>query len=199
MVITAVGCLSSSNLPQIEGIDSFQGQTIHTSDWAHEGVDFTGQRVAIIGTGSSAIQAIPEIAKQAAQLTVFQRTPNFSVPARNQPLSEKNRAVVERKLSRLAQNCARNHAIRHHYDLPEKPAIGTDPEEVRAELEARWEKGGANFAYAFADFILDIDANTIAAEFVRDKIRQIVDDAETAEALWPKDYPIFCWISSSNE
>lgn len=192
MVITAVGCLSSSNLPQIEGIDSFQGQTIHTSDWPHEGADFTGQRVAIIGTGSSAIQAIPEIAKQAAQLTVFQRTPNFSVPARNQPLSEKTVKWWKENypgLRKTARETMRSGTI---YDLPEKPAIGTDAEEVRAELEARWEKGGANFAYAFADFILDIDANTIAAEFVRDKIREIVDDPETADALSPRDYPIFC-------
>ena len=87
-VITAVGCLSSSNLPQIAGIDDFQGRTIHTSDWPRKGVDFTGLRVAIIGTGSSAIQAIPEIAKQAGHLTVFQRTPSFSVPAKNQPLSD---------------------------------------------------------------------------------------------------------------
>lgn len=191
-VVTAVGCLSSSNLPQIEGIDSFQGRTIHTSDWPHDGVDFTGQRVAIIGTGSSAIQAIPEIAKQAAHLTVFQRTPNFSVPARNQPLSEKTVQWWKENypgLRKTARETMRSGTI---YDLPTKPAIGTDPEEVRAELQARWDKGGANFAYAFEDFILNLDANAIAAEFVRDKIREIVDDAETAETLCPKDYPIFC-------
>lgn len=191
-VITAVGCLSSSNLPHIQGIDSFKGRTIHTSAWPHEGVDFSGLRVAVIGTGSSAIQAIPEIAKQAAQLTIFQRTPNFSVPARNQLLSEKTVQWWKENypgLRKTARETMRSGTI---YDLPTKPAIGTDPDEVRAELEARWEKGGANFAYAFADFILDLDANAIAAEFVRDKIREIVDDPDTAEALCPKDYPIFC-------
>ncbi|MFH1516712.1 MAG: NAD(P)/FAD-dependent oxidoreductase, partial [Pseudomonadota bacterium] len=124
-VVTAVGCLSSSNLPQIEGIDSFQGRTIHTSDWPHDGVDFTGQRVAIIGTGSSAIQAIPEIAKQAAHLTVFQRTPNFSVPARNQPLSEKTVQWWKENypgLRKTARETMRSGTI---YDLPTKPAIGT--------------------------------------------------------------------------
>ncbi|MFD2858251.1 flavin-containing monooxygenase [Seohaeicola zhoushanensis] len=191
-VITAVGCLSSSNMPQIEGIDSFQGRTIHTADWPHEGVDFTGLRVAMIGTGSSAIQAIPEIAKQAAQLTVFQRTPNFSVPARNQPLKEETVAWWKANypdLRKTARETMRSGTI---YDLPQKPAMGTDPAEVRAELQARWDKGGANFAYAFEDLVISMEANDIAAEFVRDKIREIVTDPETAEALCPRDYPIFC-------
>lgn len=192
MVITAVGCLSSSNLPQIQGIDDFEGQTLHTADWPLGGVDFTGKRVAVIGTGSSAIQAIPEIARQAAQLTVFQRTPNFSVPARNQPLSPETVQWWKQNYPSLRKKARETMRSGTIYDLPEKPAIGTDPKEVRAELEARWEKGGANFAYAFSDFIHDINANAIAAEFVRDKIREIVDDPETADALCPRDYPIFC-------
>lgn len=191
-VITAVGCLSSSNMPQIEGIDSFQGRTIHTADWPHEGVDFTGLRVAMIGTGSSAIQAIPEIAKQAAQLTVFQRTPNFSVPARNQPLKGETVAWWKANYPELRKKARETMRSGTIYDLPTKPAIGTDPAEVRAELQARWDKGGANFAYAFEDLVVKMEANDMAAEFVRDKIREIVEDPETAEALCPKDYPIFC-------
>jgi len=192
IVITAVGCLSSANTPQIEGMDSFAGRSLHTSDWPHEGVDFTGLRVAVIGTGSSAIQAIPEIARQAAQLTVFQRTPNFSVPARNQPLSRETVAWWKENypaLRKTARETMRSGTI---YDLPTRPALGTAPDEVRAELQARWDKGGANFAYAFNDLITDLDANQIAAEFVRDKIREIVKDPETAEALCPTDHPIFC-------
>jgi cyclohexanone monooxygenase len=191
-VITAVGCLSSPNLPKIEGMDSFQGQTIHTSDWPRDGADLTGKRVAIIGTGSTAIQAIPEIARQAAQLTVFQRTPNFSVPARNAPLSEETIAWWKGnypELRKKARETTRSGTI---YDPPAGPAIGADPSTVRAEMEARWEKGGANFAFAFSDLIVDPDANAIAAEFVRDKIREIVHSPETAEALCPVDYPIFC-------
>ena len=190
-VVTAVGCLSSSNLPQIDGIADFEGRTIHTSDWPREGADFTGLRVAVIGTGSSSIQAIPEIAKQAAQLTVFQRTPNFSVPARNQPLSEETVAWWKSQYPALRKKARETMRSGTIYDLPEKAALGTDPEEVRAEFQRRWDKGGANFAYAFNDLILDERANALAAEFVRDKIRETVTDPETAEALCPTDYPIF--------
>ncbi len=191
-VVTAVGCLSSSNLPQITGIDDFQGRTIHTSDWPHEGVDFTGLRVAVIGTGSSAIQAIPEIAKQAAQLTVFQRTPNFSVPARNQPLSHETVQWWKRQYPELRKKARETMRSGTIYDLPTRPALSTDLAEVRAEFQRRWDKGGANFAYAFNDLILDEQANELAAEFVRDKIRETVKDPETAETLCPRDYPIFC-------
>jgi len=190
-LITAVGCLSSANLPAIAGIDSYEGTTYRTSLWPHEGVDLTGQRVGLIGTGSSSIQAIPELASQAAELVVFQRTPNFSVPARNQPLTEEKIRYWKENYSDLrreARETTRSGAI---YDLPVKSAIGTDPAEIRTELEARWEKGGANFAYAYNDLIVTQEANDIAAEFVRDKIRETVKDPATAEALCPKDYPIF--------
>lgn len=191
-MVTAVGCLSSSNLPQITGIDDFQGRTIHTSDWPHEVVDFTGLRVAIIGTGSSAIQAIPEISKQAEQLTVFQRTPNFSVPARNQPLSDETVQWWKKQYPELRKKARETMRSGTIYDLPTQSALSTDPAEVQAEFQRRWDIGGANFAYAFNDLILDEQANELAAEFVRDKIRETVKDPETAETLCPKDYPIFC-------
>ena len=191
-VITAVGCLSSSNLPQITGIDDFKGRTIHTSDWPRDGVDFTGLRVAIIGTGSSAIQAIPEIAKQAAHLTIFQRTPNFSVPAKNQPLSEEKVLWWKSNYPELRKKARETMRSGTIYDLPTKPALGLDRAELHAEFQRRWDLGGANFAYAFNDLILDERANALAAEFVRDKIRELVSDPETAEALCPTDYPIFC-------
>ena len=191
-VITAVGCLSSSNLPQIAGIDAFQGRTIHTSDWPREGVDFTGLRVAIIGTGSSAVQAIPEIAKEAGHLTVFQRTPNFSVPAKNQPLSAETVHWWKSQYPALRKKARETMRSGTIYDQPTQSALDADPAEVRAEFQRRWDKGGANFAYAFNDLIFDERANAIAADFVRDKIREAVSDPETAEALCPTDYPIFC-------
>ena len=191
-VITAVGCLSSSNLPQIADIDDFKGRTIHTSDWPREGVDFTGLRVAIIGTGSSAIQAIPEIARQAGQLTVFQRTPNFSVPAKNRPLSEETVKWWKSNYPELRKKARETMRSGTIYDLPTKPALGLDPAELDAEFQRRWDLGGANFAYAFNDLILDERANALAADFVRTKIRELVNDPETAEALCPTDYPIFC-------
>ncbi|WP_323042837.1 NAD(P)/FAD-dependent oxidoreductase [Gemmobacter sp.] len=191
-VVAAVGCLSSSNMPDIAGTADFAGSTLHTASWPEGGVDLTGKRVAVIGTGSSAIQAIPEIAKQAAQLTVFQRTPNFSVPARNQPLGPETVHWWKSQypaLRRKARETMRSGTI---YDLPSRAALEVSPEDLRAEFEARWAKGGANFAYAFSDLILDERANALAADFVRDKIRETVADPATAEALCPRDYPIFC-------
>ena len=191
-VVAAVGCLSSANTPQIEGLADFAGLTLHTADWPEGGVDLTGKRVAVIGTGSSAIQAIPEIAKQAAQLTVFQRTPNFSVPARNQPLGPDTVHWWKSQypaLRRKARETMRSGTI---YDLPTRAALDVSPEDRLAEFEARWAKGGANFAYAFSDLILDMRANDLAADFVRAKIREMVKDPETAEALCPTEYPIFC-------
>ena len=191
-VVAAVGCLSSANMPRIDGIDSFRGRTIHTADWPQDGADLDGLRAGVIGTGSSAIQAIPEIARQAASLTVFQRTPNFSVPARNQPLSEATIHWWKSQYPQLRKKARETMRSGTIYDLPTRPALGTDPEAIRAEFEARWQKGGANFAYAFNDLITDEKANALAADFVRDKIRETVRDPETAEALCPTDYPIFC-------
>ncbi len=187
--IMATGCLSAGRLPEVPGIEEFRGPTYHTGQWPHEGVDFAGQRVGVIGTGSSAIQAIPVIAEQAGTLFVFQRTPNYSLPARNVPLtpdyeaSWKTRYPVRREEARHT----RSGTI---YDFGQTSALAVPPEEREREYAARWAKGGANFMTGFTDLATNEDANATAAGFVRDRIREIVHDPATVEKLTPRDYPI---------
>ncbi|HYI83962.1 MAG TPA: NAD(P)/FAD-dependent oxidoreductase, partial [Acetobacteraceae bacterium] len=161
----------------------------HTGYWPHEKVDFTGKRVAVIGTGSSAIQAIPVIAEQAAQVTVFQRTPNFSIPSRNAPMdaeyeqSWKSDYAAKRQQARMMRTGIL-------YAINPLSALEVDAATRQAEYERRWENGGTAFMGAFSDLILNKASNDTASEFVRDKIRGIVKDPATAEALAPKDHPI---------
>lgn len=189
-LITAVGCLSASRVPDFPGVDTFGGDTYHTGRWPHEGVDFTGKRVAVIGTGSSGIQSIPVIAQQAEHVTVFQRTPNFSIPARNRPLDAAERERIKQQYPELRAG-ARQSPSGVLYDDPPLESALTVPEDVRtAELTKRWERGGAGFMAAFADTGVDPDANEVSAEFVRERIRELVHDPETAELLAPRDHPI---------
>jgi cyclohexanone monooxygenase len=190
-VVMATGCLSMPQVPRIAGLEEFEGTIHHTAHWPEAGVDFAGQRVGLIGTGSSAIQAIPEIAKQAYELFVFQRTPSFSVPARNAPLTPDKRSDWKANcvaLRRLAREQTPTGVI---YDFASSTAQDVDDATRQAEFEARWQKGGANFAYAFTDLNRDEVSNGYAADFVRRKIRELVRDPEVAEALSPRDYPIF--------
>lgn len=184
-LIAASGVLSSANVPDIPGRDSFAGAQLHTGNWPREGFDFTGKRVAVIGTGSSGIQVIPEIAAQAAQLTVFQRTASYSIPARNAPLDPQALAAVKADYSALRERWSRLPigAEFHHRDVS---ALEDPPESARAEMEARWARGGAPFGAAFNDLMFNRDANKVAADFVRDKIRATVKDPATAEALLPR-------------
>jgi cation diffusion facilitator CzcD-associated flavoprotein CzcO/acetyl esterase/lipase len=186
--VMASGCLSMPKSPDIEGAGRFAGEVYFTSRWPHEGVDFTGKRVAVIGTGSSGIQSIPLIAEQARQLTVFQRTPNFSIPARNGP------APADR-LERLgADRDGYRHAARwSRGGTPNEPTdvLGvTATEEVRRErFDAAWARGEL-FAIlgVFADQGVNPESNEIVAEMIREKIRAAVADPETAEALCPTDH-----------
>jgi len=185
-LITAMGCLSSANFPQIPGLDSFAGEVFHTGRWPHEDVDFTGKRVGVIGTGSSGIQSIPIIAQQAAQLTVFQRTPNYSVPARNAPLDpEEQRAVKERYGELRANNLLSPTGFGSRLPVPEHLALDVDEETRRKEFEARWDRGGFGFLGSFLDLTLDKKANDTAAQFVREKIVDIVHDRDVAALLSP--------------
>ena len=184
--VLAVGCLSSFNMPQIAGIDDFQGNTYHTGQWPHEEVDFTGQRVAVIGTGSSAIQSSPVIARQAKELTVFQRTPNYSIPAHNGPQDPDYVAHVKENYRRFRAD-AKKIMSGVLWDYGDRKAMETPEDEIRQELEARWQRGGLAFLGGFTDTMLDERANAYAAEFVREKIRAIVKDPETAELLCPKN------------
>ena len=185
--IMAVGCLSVPNMPDFKGLDSFPGDWYHTGLWPHEGVDFTGKRVAVIGTGSTSIQATPQIVKQAEHVTLFQRTPNYSIPAWNRPQDRAEEDAAK------ADSAARRHKARYSFtgdvfDFCEKPISETPLEEVHAELERRWQNGGFEFLGSFMDILMDAKSNEIVAEFVRDKIRAIVRDPATAELLCPRNY-----------
>ncbi|MBH68197.1 MAG: cyclohexanone monooxygenase [Rhodospirillaceae bacterium] len=182
--VFATGCLSSSNLPKFKGLDNYKGISYHTGHWPHEGVDFSGLKVGIIGTGSSAIQSIPEIAKQAEHLTVFQRTANYTIPARNTELSDEYVAAVKADYASLRERAKNKPA---GYDIPLNPqsVLDTSPQESRAEFQQRWERGGTQFLGAYGDLLLKYEANEVAANFVKDKIREVVLDPEVADLLCP--------------
>lgn len=189
-LITCVGCLSSAQVPNIPGRESFKGRSFHTGLWPHEPIDFTGRRVAVIGTGSSGIQSIPIIAKTAAKLTVFQRTPQFTVPNGNYVLSPERIAEIKEEMPRIRE-VARYTTIGQPYDwLPIKTS-DVSREEVEARFEEDWNKGGFAWMFgSYADLVVSKEANDLAADFVRNKIKPIVKDPETARKLIPEGYPI---------
>jgi cation diffusion facilitator CzcD-associated flavoprotein CzcO len=187
-LITAVGCLSAANVPKIPGLSTFQGRWVHTGQWPHEGVDFRGKRVGVIGTGSTAIQAIPVIAETAGHLTVFQRTANYSVPARNAPLSAEFRKYV--KDNHATIRCAtRSTQNGQPFPVEEKAAFDVTPEERQKLYEKAWEKGGLQFRATFRDLLTNKSANDTASAFIKGKIREIVKDANTARKLADIDHP----------
>jgi cyclohexanone monooxygenase len=187
--IMATGCLSTTQVPDFAGLDTFAGRWYHTGHWPHAGVDFTGQRVGVIGTGASGIQSIPIIAQQAAHLFVFQRTPNFTIPAWNAPLNPDDERSLK---ANYAERRRKNRESRAGFVVPvnDTPALAATPEERQRAYESRWARGGFGFTSAFADIGTNREANETAAAFVRDKIRAIVHDPAVAEALSPKDHPI---------
>jgi len=185
-VIMATGCLSAANTPAIPGADSFEGPTYHTGTWPHEGVDFTGQRVGVIGTGSSAIQSIPIIAEQATELTVFQRTATFTVPAWNQPLDPVAVKEIKAEYAEFrAENRLMPSAFGARMERTDRSAHEVTDEERREEFERRWANGGLGFLGAYNDLLLDKAANDLAAEFVREKLREVVEDPELVRKLTP--------------
>jgi cyclohexanone monooxygenase len=186
-VITAVGLLSTVNLPDVPGLDEFAGATYHTGRWPHEGAEFHGQRVAVIGTGSSGIQSIPLIAREADHLFVFQRTPNYSIPAHNQPLDAGLVAEIRGEYPEFrAANALMPAAFGSRGPRNEVSALAVDEAEREAVFEDRWARGGLAFLAAFNDLLLNDEANELAAEFVRRKIRSTVDDPAVADLLTPK-------------
>lgn len=187
---TALGHLTVPNEPEIPGRDSFTGETYLTSRWPHEKVDFTGKRVAVVGVGASGIQAIPHIAREAEHLTVFQRTPNYVMPAQNHDLDDEFRRQIKKN---SAANWAQ--AKDHIFGFP-MPAARRSYDDVSCEdereriFEEGWQKGGFHFVFeTFDDLVLDQRSNDAAAEFIRRKINEIVEDPETAELLTPRGYP----------
>ena len=189
-VVLATGCLSNARQPDIKGLESFKGPVYHTGNWPHEDVDFTGLRVGLIGTGSSGIQSTPVIAEQAKHLTVFQRTANFSIPARNAALSGEERDAFRDnypEIRRFAREVARNGI---HAEQPDRGALDDSDETRAGKYAARWERGGLTFMYVYNNLGLDRTANDTAADFVRGKIAEIVKDPETAKLLQPNSHPI---------
>jgi len=189
-VVLATGCLSNARVPDIKGLDRFKGKVYHTGQWPHEPVEFTGLRVGVIGTGSSGIQSVPVIAEQASHLTVFQRTANFSIPARNAKLTAEERERFRTnypEIRRFAREEARNGI---YTDLPDRGALDDGDNERRARYEQRWQRGGLTFMSVYNNLVLDKAANDTAANFVREKIAEIVSDPQTAKLLQPNNHPI---------
>lgn len=188
-VVMATGCLSASKMPEIPGIDTFKGATYHTAHWPHEGVDFTGKRVGLIGTGSSGVQSIPVIAEQAADLTVFQRTPAYSLPARNRRLRPDE--VADMKAGyRAYRKAQRESGFGVPVALPTKSALEVPEDERDEAFEVAWESGSlVNLLLAYTDLAVNQDANDTAKQWIHRKIRSIVADPETAADLCP-EYPV---------
>ena len=189
-LITGIGCISSGNVPDIKGLDSFQGEQYHTGSWPHEEVDFAGKRVAVIGTGSSGIQSIPVIARQAEHLTVFQRTPQYTIPARHGTIDRKFlEKTVKPNYDDLMER-ARWSTGGFPMDRDERSALEISATERLEIYEASWAEGGIRFlSTSFKDVSTDRRANDTMAEFIRKKIREMVQDPETAEKLMPTDHP----------
>ena len=181
----ATGCLSKHNIPDFEGMDNFQGELLHTGQWPHQPINFIGKKVGIIGTGSSAIQSIPIIAKDAAQLTVFQRTATFSIPAYNAPMDKGYEQQIKSNYKEFrAHNSQRYAALNNN--PTHLSALEVSVEEREAIYEERWLEGGLPFLASFNDLGINEEANTTAIDFIHRKIKSVVDDPDVAELLCPK-------------
>ena len=160
------------------------GPIYHTGEWPQEGVDFTGQRVGVIGTGSSGIQSIPIIAEQAKSLTVFQRTPNYAVPAWNQKMDPEHERYIKGDYPAFRAK-ARARPVGIYFPFNLKPALEATPEEREEQYEEFWQRGGLPFLGAFGDLLFEKEANETAAVFARQKIRDVVNDPDVADLLSP--------------
>jgi cation diffusion facilitator CzcD-associated flavoprotein CzcO len=187
--LMATGALSAAMTPDFEGLSTFDGEVYHTGHWPHELVDFTGKRVAVIGTGSSGIQTVPVVAEQAEQLFVFQRTPNYSVPARNEPLTAEQVSEVKASYDERRRLSWRSGGGSPYIGTT-RMAMEVSPEERRTAFEKRWQLGGVLFSKTFPDQMIDPAANEEARKFYEEKVRAVIDDPEVADLLIPNDHPI---------
>jgi cation diffusion facilitator CzcD-associated flavoprotein CzcO len=187
-VITAVGCLSEPYVPDVDGLEGFEGEWHHTARWPHDGVDLAGSRVGVIGTGSTGIQLIPRVAERAGHLTVFQRTPNYAVPAQNRPLDQERYREIRERYDEIWDR-ARASSSGMPFDYAASSAADLPAEEVTNILEERWQTGGFRFTRTFEDLVENEETNERVAEFIRGKIRDRVDDPALAETLVPTDHP----------
>ena len=186
-LITAVGCLSTTNVPKLEGLESFRGKWYHTGDWPHEGVDFTGKRVGQIGTGSTGIQAIPVIAEEAKHLTVFQRTANYSVPARNGPVTAEDIKLTRDNYDDIWRR-ARAGTNGHPFTVSDRPTLSLSEDEREEVFEKAWARGGLRFRASVSDALSSAEANEVMSDFIRRKIGEVVKDPALAEKLTPRDH-----------
>jgi len=188
-LITGIGCLSSGQIPEFPGRDRFTGVSHHTGAWPHEGVDFAGKRVAVIGTGSSGIQSIPVIARDAERLYVFQRTPQYMIPARHGTVDKAVLDDIKRNYGEIYDK-ARWSVGGFPYDIVDRSALDVDDAERDAVFEEQWQQGGFKFVFgSFSDLRTSLEASEHAGEFIRSKIRDTVDDPEVADKLVPHDHP----------
>jgi cyclohexanone monooxygenase len=184
-VIAATGCLTASNMPNIKGIESFKGKSYHTSRWPHDGVDFTAKRVAVIGTGATGVQAVPVIAQQAKQLTVFQRTPAYCVPARNGKIDPEVTKARKANYDQVVDNI-RKSFFGFELNFIQKSVLETTPEEREREFDRMWDQGGFDFWLGnYRDMFFDKKANDLVTDYVQRKIRSTVKDPAVAEKLIP--------------
>ena len=189
--VMATGNLSTPRTPNYPGLQSFKGKWYHTGLWPHEGVDFTGLRVGVIGTGSSGVQSIPIIAKQAKHLYVFQRTANFSLPARNAPMNRDKESAHKAHYPERRRAAFDTPFGIAGYPAPVKSALDATEEERLCAYEAKWAEGGSiSFLYSYTDLLINKESNETASEFARRKIRATVKDPKTADLLCPNDHPI---------
>lgn len=186
-LITAVGCLSTANVPKFKGLENFKGDWYHTGNWPPEGVDFTGKRVGQIGTGSTGIQAAPVIAERSKYLTVFQRTANYSVPARNRPVTPEEVELTRANYDDVWRR-ARAGSNGHPFTVSDRSAVSVSDEERREIYEKAWDRGGLRFRASFKDILENDKANETASDFIREKIAEIVKDPKLVEMLTPRDH-----------
>ncbi|WP_128375183.1 flavin-containing monooxygenase [Streptomyces cavernae] len=185
-VVATVGMLSAPIYPDVPGLDSFEGQAHHTSRWPHEGVDFRGKRVAVIGTGASGVQVIPQIAKDAAHLSVLVRTPNYVLPLRNRPLDAAESADLRARANEIHDRISST-MLGFTWSPEPKPTTDYTPEELRAHYEKRWQEPGWAKVFGLPhDILLEDGPNKTYADFILEKSRPRIHDAELAEKLMPK-------------
>jgi cation diffusion facilitator CzcD-associated flavoprotein CzcO len=187
-LICALGALSTANMPDIPGIHDFAGECYHTGHWPHEPVSFEGKRVAVLGTGSSGVQSIPEIAKEAAHVTVLQRTPQYAFPAGNRPISTDEMAEARANWEIIREKMY-THPGGFPHDIHDRMALEDTPEEREALYEKLWQLGSFGFFLeCYNDIAMSEEANQSLADFVRAKIRTIVHHPATAEKLMPDHF-----------
>ena len=186
--VMATGTLSSIKQPNFDGLENFKGDWYVTGEWPHEKLDFTSKKVAIIGTGSSAVQSIPVIAQEAKNLTVLQRSPNYTIPANNRPLTEKELSNAKSSYDQIREKAKYTRAGIGYNQFEERKLLDLSSEEINKELNNRWKIGGQEiFTAGFTDVGVNVEANKIVADFVKSKIKEIVKDPNVAELLSPED------------